>query len=184
MSSDATNDITMTLTARRPHDPAKRISHQNNLDPSTWWGSNIASRAREQIKSTLAKKLEQKQTLLSTIIALLTGLEKYANGDEELFDSMAAMYCELRMGCQQGIINYWSAGGMYDPSLDMSEDPLLAIVKSFDGDTLQLIELAHRMHAALDAANWCSIQHKALDLSAFQKYVDLQKIIINRPAFA
>tara|TARA_B100000780_G_C21043309_1_gene418724 strand:- start:467 stop:1120 length:654 start_codon:yes stop_codon:yes gene_type:complete len=133
--------------------------------------------------STLVK---QKQTLALTLLAIYTGdVETYARGDPKTKEKIIHMAQQLQLAFEQGIISFVSAGNIYAQELDLLRPQrFINIVRSFNGNPRHLAELANKIHAALDAARWCTKTGKAMDLDGFKIFLAFQTRQIARENLA
>ena len=134
---------------------------------------------------TVSTLVKQKQMLALTILAMYTGDQTYATGDPKTKEKIIHMAQQLQLAFEQGIISFVSAGNIYAQELDLLRPQrFINIVRSFNGNPRHLVELANKIHAALDAARWCTKTGKAMDLDGFKIFLAFQTRQIARENLA
>ena len=123
--------------------------------------------------------LEQKNMILATILAMFTNqFPRFARGGPAYENKMLALVTQFQLAYKSGILCCDSLGNMYPETLDASHQ-FITIVNYFDGNTSLFDELANKIHAALDAAKWCTKTCQALEPGVFAEYLDSQKRLLH-----
>ena len=127
--------------------------------------------------------LEQKDMIKLALLAMYTGdFSRFSRGNSETQTMLYHLVQQFQVAYESPpyILSWYMLGGIYPQRLDSSPPQFINIVDYFNGNTRYLFELANKIHAAFDAARWCTETAKATDLDGFAEFLAYQKKLIAR----